>query len=229
MKISPLFPDAKERYFGWRYLLFQAVFLPYLLGQALNMLALPLTDALANLISFSINLTVVLICLRRFWLQACRAALANLPRILLTALGGLGAYWMLNHLMSLVIFALDPSFSNINDASISDIAQGNFPVMAFGTVVLVPIAEEALNRGCVFGSLRSRHPVAAYLVSMAVFSLIHIQGYIGFVPPQTLLLCFLQYLPAGLVLAGAYDISGSIAAPILMHTAVNAIAIFALR
>ena len=44
-----------------------------------------------------------------------------------------------------------------------------------------------------------------------------------------LLLCFLQYIPAGIALGWAYVRSGSILTPILIHTLVNAIGVAILR
>ena len=46
---------------------------------------------------------------------------------------------------------------------------------------------------------------------------------------KTLLVCFLQYLPAGIALAGAYEVSGTIIVPMLMHITINLIAIVAMR
>ena len=45
----------------------------------------------------------------------------------------------------------------------------------------------------------------------------------------TLLLCFLQYLPAGYCLAWCYANTGTIVTPILMHMIVNAYGISAMR
>ena len=54
-------------------------------------------------------------------------------------------------------------------------------------------------------------------------------GYLSAYPVHHLLLAFLQYLPAGLVLAWAYRKSGSIFSPILIHAAVNTLALLSLR
>ena len=86
-----------------------------------------------------------------------------------------------------------------------------------------------LTRGLVFGALHPRSRMLAYIVSTLFFSFIHVMGYIGSFSASVLLLCFLQYIPAGVMLAWAYEYSGSILAPILIHTAVNAIAIFSVR
>ena len=42
-------------------------------------------------------------------------------------------------------------------------------------------------------------------------------------------MCFVQYLPAGLMLAWSYEKSNTIVTPILIHTVINAIAIYSMR
>ena len=92
-------------------------------------------------------------------------------------------------------------------------------------VILVPLVEEVLYRGLIFRNLYRSSQVAAYLVSMAAFAAIHVLAYIGSESVTTLVLCFLQYLPAGLCLAYAYRKSDTILAPILMHIAINQVAL----
>ena len=94
---------------------------------------------------------------------------------------------------------------------------------------LVPTVEECLYRGLIFGTLRSRNRLAAYALSAALFSLVHVVGYIGVYPLPLLALCLLQYVPAGLCLAQAYEAADNIFAPILIHTTVNAIGMIAMR
>ena len=47
--------------------------------------------------------------------------------------------------------------------------------------------------------------------------------------PLLLFLNFLQYLPAGIALCWAYEQADSIFAPILIHTAINLLAMVAMR
>ena len=63
----------------------------------------------------------------------------------------------------------------------------------------------------------------AYAISAAVFCAVHVLSYVGRYEPALLALNFLQYLPAGLILAWAYEKSGSILCPILIHMGVNAL------
>ena len=122
-----------------------------------------------------------------------------------------------------------PGFSNINDAAITELARTNYALMLIGVVFLVPLTEEMLYRGLIFRNLWQSSKVAAYLLSMAAFAAVHVLGYIGSEDIATLLICFLQYLPAGLCLAWTYTKADNIFAPILVHAIVNAIAIGALR
>ena len=64
---------------------------------------------------------------------------------------------------------------------------------------------------------------------MGVFALVHVVGYIGNASALTLLLCFVQYLPAGYCLAWCYQNTGTILTPILMHMLVNAYGLANLR
>ena len=229
MNMQPLLANRKELFFGWRYLAFQTVFLGSLLRLAAGWLGISLTGAQLNGLFFAINFIAVVIAFRDFLRRTALDALEKLPRILLTALVGFFLYRGVRRLLGFLIARIDPNFANINDQNIISITQEGFSLMAIGTVLLVPLTEEVLHRAVVFGTLYRRNKLVAYAVSTALFSLVHIAGYAGTVPTGTFVLCFLQYVPAGLCLAASYHISGSILAPVLIHTAVNAIAIFSLR
>ena len=96
-------------------------------------------------------------------------------------------------------------------------------------VVLAPLTEECVFRGLIFRNLWKTSAIAAYLVSMAAFSAVHIVSYIGVYSPLHLVLAFLQYLPAGVWLAWCYTKSGSIFGPIVMHAIINLYSLNLLR
>ena len=105
----------------------------------------------------------------------------------------------------------------------------DYTLMIIGTVLLVPITEELLYRGLIFASLYNRSRVLAYIVSTLAFAALHVYTYIGTYPPEQLLLCLLQYLPAGICLGWAYAKTDSIWTPVLIHMTVNTIAVSAMR
>ena len=102
-------------------------------------------------------------------------------------------------------------------------------LIAFGTVFLVPIAEESLYRGLLFCGFHRKSRIVAYILSTVVFALIHVSGYIGEVSPSFFALSLLQYLPAGVCLAWAYEKTDTIWTPILMHMTINLLSISLLR
>jgi uncharacterized protein len=94
---------------------------------------------------------------------------------------------------------------------------GSVALLALALVVAAPLAEETAFRGFLFAALRQHFGVAACAVVTALlWSVVHVQydavdqGYI---------------FALGLLLAWARARSGSIAAPISMHAAVNLLAI----
>ncbi len=218
---------AKERLWGFVYMALEFLVLPTVLAAANLYLSSPLSDAWLNLVFFCINLAATGVIFRHFWAQTLKAV--QWKRLITSAAAGLGLYFALNLLAGWLLLSLDGDFANVNDASIAAMAQSGFLPLALGTVFLVPAAEESLFRGLVFGPLYNRSKLAAYCVSTAVFALVHILGYLGAYPIETLLLCFLQYVPAGLCLGWAYARADSILCPVLMHTVINAIGIFAMR
>ena len=90
-------------------------------------------------------------------------------------------------------------------------------------------AEECLFRGLLFRGFYGKSRWAAYAISAICFSFIHIGGYLGSYDPALLAMCFIQYLPAGLILAWCYEKSNTIVTPILIHTLINAIGIYSMR
>ena len=215
--------------FGWGYLIFQTALLGLLLGLAIRLFSLPWGSAEINLIYFCVNFVVTTVCFRRFLWESLRLCLGRMLRILAIAVIGLLSYFVLTAWVSSLIIAIEPGFANVNDQNISAISQKYYVFTAICSVFLVPIAEELLHRGVVFGSIYPRSRVAAYVISVIVFALIHISAYIGYFDLKLLFLCFLQYVPAGICLAASYEISGIIITPIAIHIAVNAIGMLAMR
>ncbi len=224
-----LLPNQKERNWGWRFLLFQLAFLGFFLALGLELLGLRVSDAGFNLLYYMCSLAAVLIIFHRFLWESLRQAPKRLISILLALVIGYVATRVLSIGVNMLVFRLNPQFTNSNDQSIAEISRQSLLLTGIVTVLLAPVVEEVLYRGAVFGSLYRRNKVAAYLVSMTLFGFAHVSGYIGVVPPMMLLLAFLQYLPAGLCLAGAYQLTGSLLTPIFIHAALNAVAIFATR
>ena len=221
--------SRREQIWGFSYLLLELLALPLALEALNSLLPVPLPDAWLNFLYFALNFIFTCFLFRSF-LRRCLARIGkNTGDFLLVTAAGFGIYYLCNLVLNSLILLLAPDFANLNDSNIAQQVGGNMPIMFIGTAILVPVAEELLHRGLVFGSLYGRNPYIAYIFSAILFSAIHILGYVMVYPLPHLLLAFLQYLPAGLVLAWAYRKSGSIFSSILIHAAVNALALLSLR
>ncbi len=218
----------KEITWGIRYLLFQTIFLAPLLQSINWLLPSAMNAAQLNFLFFTVNFLAVAWIFRKYLLQFLHVDFMDVLRILAVGAAFFALYWVATALLSNLLVFINPDFSNLNDQSIIAMSQGNYTLMFIGTVIFVPITEECLHRGLIFRGLYSRSPLAAFAASTAVFCLIHVMNYTGY-PLPVLILSFVQYIPAGLCLAGAYRLSGSLLCPILIHAAINAMGMLALR
>jgi len=218
-----------EAVWGWGYWAFQLFLLPSILSAVNGILARPFSGAEINFLFFLINFLAVILIFHGFLGRSFRQVTAHPAYFCQAVILGLVAYFACAFLVEKCVQLLDPGFHNANDASLTALGSGNFFLTALGTVVLVPVAEECFYRGLFFRHISGRSLWAAYLLSVLVFAAVHIAGYIGVYSPLGILLSFLQYLPAGLCLAWSYAKSGTIFAPILIHTVINAYGIFRMR
>ncbi len=228
MKLS-ISMTRRETLLGWFYLLFSMFLFPVLFDLVNSRLAEPLSDTQLNLLYFFLNFSCVAVIFRRFLWQSLKTALGAPWRCLRFAGLGLLLYYVGMMLVSQLILRISPNFSNVNDDTIVSMTKEHSTLMAFSTIWLVPVTEETLYRGLFFQGLQRKSRLLAYLVSMLVFSMIHVMGYIGWVDWLTLLLCFIQYCPAGIALAFAYEKADTIIAPMLMHITINQIATSVMR
>ncbi len=231
MKNTPFDPNLTraEGRWGIRYLLFELVFLAPLLKILLDFLFPEATTVHLNFLYFLVNFIVVLCLFRSFLLISFKKTLKDIPRCLATALGGFVVYEAMSIGLGMLIRWAFSEFFNVNDAALNLATRSNFLLMSIGTVILVPIVEETLHRGLVFGLFRSQNRWLGYIISVLLFCSIHVSGYIGLFDPLHLLICFIQYIPAGVVLAWTYEFTGSIFVPTAIHMAVNAIALLSMR
>ncbi|MBR2309663.1 MAG: CPBP family intramembrane metalloprotease [Oscillospiraceae bacterium] len=219
----------KEKMLGWIYYPLQLLIIPLVISLVNALIGYPMNEAVLNFVYFAVNFVCILLIGFRFLKNNAKNALKAPLRCISSAVIGLFFYWGLSYIIQIFIMIIDPTFFNVNDASIDNMIQENSTLMTVGIVLLVPIAEEFLYRGLFFSQFYNRKPIAAYLISTCIFAAIHVVGYAFDYPMLRLVLCFLQYLPAGIAMGWAYARADSIWASILMHTAINLIGALAMR
>lgn len=222
MKLTSLLPVEKK--LGWFYWAFQLLLLPVVLTLLNDHFGQPMTQTELNLLFFLVNFLLLLLILLRFFFRSCGAGLTRPFRTLRWAILGAVLYFACSYGIGYLISQYKPDFSNVNDQTIFAMSAEYYIPTLVGTVILAPITEELLYRGIIFGTLDQHSRLLAYIVSTVLFAAVHVVGYVTLYDIPTLLLCFAQYLPAGLCLGLAYSRSGSILTPILAHILINYVA-----
>ena len=222
-------PSRREILWGGIYLILYLWILP--LAVPLGAKALfPHWDASqVNFLYFCLNFTATVVIFQKYLLQSLKAARKNLGPTLRYALFAYLGSILLSSAVIAAIVRVYPEFMSVNDSAVGTMVQQNPGLMILGAVVLVPVTEELLFRGLIFRGLYDRSPLAAHLLSITLFSLIHVSGYVGMYDGKLLFFCFLQYLVPAYCLNFAYRYSGNLMAPILMHMLTNLVALSAMR
>lgn len=215
----------REKVLGFVYLPVDLLVLP----TALLLLFPGASGPQQNFCYFSINFIACILIFHRLLGLSLRPIVQSPFRFFWIVLLGLAGYQSMSMLLGDLILRLAPEFYNVNDSGILQLLAQDRLLITVGTVLLVPLAEECLHRGLVFGFLAQKSLPLAYALSTALFSVIHMMGYIGTYPAWMLLVGLLQYVPAGICLAWAYEKSGSLFAPICIHMMVNALGVYATR
>jgi len=211
------------------YLAFQLLLLPGLLTWCNGKLSQPLNGAELNFVFYLVNFMAILLIFHDFLGRSAAQVWQHPAYFCQAVILGFVAYYACNWATGWLVRQLVPGFSNYNDEAIAAMSQSSRLLMVVGTVILVPPVEECLYRGLIFRNLYGKSRWVAYVVSILVFAIIHVLGYLGKYTPLELLMAVLSYLPAGLCLAWAYTKADTIFAPILVHAAINLVSIRALR
>lgn len=221
---AKLSPQAQSM--GWAWFAFELLFLPSLLLHWLG--KLNFSDAHVNFVYYLLNFLFCARIFRDFLSDSLKRAGKDIVPFLRAIVLGFLGWYLANEGLSRIMSLVAPGFANVNDQHIAAMFARSPVLMAVGTVLLVPLAEECLFRGLIFAQLYRKDKPVAYAITAGCFAAVHVAGYLGQYPTAVLGLCFAQYLVPSLILCWAYGHCGSILAPILLHTAINALAILGL-
>ena len=193
-----------------------------------RLLAVSISAAMRDVLYYYILFAVTIIIFHGFLARTSRHLMDNLGGACKTAAAGLVGLYGLNELVYRLTNLIFTNRTNLNDTTIS--AQiDDAPHMTLLIVIsLAPFVEEVLFRGLVFGNLKSRSRALAYVVSCLLFALLHVWQFAVVKQDVTYFLLMIQYLVPGLVLAWAYDHSGTLWASIGLHAAANALSVWAM-
>ena len=193
-----------------------------------GLLDVSISATVQNMVYYYVLFAVTLVMFHKFIGRTSRNFADNLGVACRSMLVGLIGLYGLNELVyRLTRLAID-NRTNLNDTTISAQIQDAPRVTLLIIVFLAPFVEEVLFRGLVFGNLKSKSRVVAYLVSCLLFALIHVWQFAVVQQDITYFLLMVQYLVPGAVLAWAYESSGTLWASIGLHAAANALSAWAM-
>ncbi len=212
-----------------------AIYLPmHIVGVPILINLLPLEllerlgNATVNAIYYGIGFLVLLFLMRGFLRRDFDSLLDRLPFSIISIISGYFLSFLLALALTLITQALGVSLdSSPNNDAVSDILVLEYNKMFAVSVMLAPFVEEILFRGLLFGAVRKKSRVAAYIISILAFSIYHVWQY-AIIDPSALIY-ILSYIPVSYALAWCYDRSGTIWVPIGMHMLNNAISMSVLR
>lgn len=176
----------------------------------------------ANIIYYAV---IFALCLALFWsfLKSDFMALMDwVPENTASILLGLAGAGALRLLAGIIPFPVqDP----ISQQYAAEFGAAPIPTLAL-LLVLMPLVEETLYRGLLFGQLRGYDRTLAYVVSAVFYSLAVVWRYaLERGDPRYLLLCVL-YLPLSLACTWCYDNGGSVWAAAFLHGGINGVILF---
>lgn len=216
--------NKTEKLLGCVWLVAQ-IFLPYLMRLLNGLLPTPMGTGLLTFVRYLVNFIVITCVFHSFLRSSLTAAWRGLWELAQAVVLGFVAWWACSWLVDWLTTRLISGYSPLTDTAITELSQGNYYLMLIGVLILAPVIEETLYRGLIFRNLWRKSRVWAYILSMVVFSAIHVLGHVGSQDITALVLCFVRYLPAGLCLAWTYSKADNLFAPVIVHAIINALAI----
>lgn len=217
-----------EKVLGIIYIPFHALILPILLLLILTLLGVDLSGPDQMLLYYSVSFVIVLAVMFRY----LRASFSDLIDGFWRAIQALILAYVLYRVLFWVAALLLTQFmteSNPNQDVLVESITSDFRVMIVVTVLLAPIVEETMFRGALFGTIRQKSRVAAYIVSTVLFCLFHLWDFLVADFSWATLSALVQYVPASIALAWCFDRSGTIWMPILMHMVINLVGALQMR
>lgn len=206
---------------GFCYLPFYLVLLSIAISHTAALLGIKLNDLTMNICYFSLNALFTVLIFRRFLASSFRAI--RFWELVQAIILGFALYYALTRVLTLLIAFLDVKITSFNDETVAELVSADRRVIMVCTIIIAPIVEETLVRGLVFGTVRRKNRIAAHLVNILLFSLMHVWQYIPTEGWGPVALAAMEYIPASIALGWTYEKAKTIWAPIFLHMIVNGI------
>ena len=208
---------------GWVFFALYVGVFPFLMGAIQRSIGGEILVAEANVLYYLLSAVLVFLVFWTFLRHGFHLLLDWLPENLFALVTGLAGALVLHLLVTRLPYPVE----NPNAAGYAE----QFALAPAATVVilvvLMPIVEETLFRGLLFGCARRYSRPLAWVLSSVIYAVYCVWQFVyafGTVDFRYLLL-FVQYLPMSLACTWAYDNGGSVWTPVGLHAAINGFAL----
>ena len=191
-----------------------------------GLLGVTISTGLQNILYYYILFAATVIIFHGFLGRTSRHFAENLGGACKFMAIGLVVLYGLNELVYRLTRLVVSNQTNLNDTTISAQIEDAPHMTLLIVIFLAPFVEEVLFRGLVFGCLKEKSRIFAYILSCALFAFLHVWTAAVSNWDLGYLILMLQYLVPGLVFAWAYEHSGTLWTSILLHMLVNALSLF---
>ena len=219
----------REKIAGWIYLPIHTVLMGlFILPVVVTLLqnnGITLDSVQVNTIYYCIGLAYILIFMTPFLKE--NFVMKKKANMLSTVGIGYFANTIMNYVVTIILALFTTQLTNPNSEAVYDAVSLNAYNMFAVAAIMAPIVEEVLFRGVIFGTIRQKSRILAYVVSILLFSVYHLWTSVALNGDWSVLIYMIQYVPAGLTLAWSYEKTGSIWTSIFLHMTINAVAVFA--
>ena len=215
-----------ETIFALIYFVCHIVLVPLLL-LALSLVIPWLDGANLEVVYYGIGLVCVLIFCRKF-LRRDFDPLCDRPfRVLSEVVVSYFIMMAMNLFVALLMQAFQaPVTENVNNETIAELADVSTGKTIAIAVFMAPMVEEIIFRAGIFGTIRKRNRLAAYIVCVLAFAAYHVWSYA--IDDPSYWLYIIQYIPAGFLLCRCYERTNSIWGSVFFHMLVNTVSLQAL-
>ena len=164
--------STAEQVAGFCYLPFYVALLSILLQYLSGLLGLNLSVLQINICFFVINCAMVWVIFHNFLIRSFHGI--RFWELVQALILGFVLYYAGNFVFALVMDWLNIDITSYNDETVMMLAEQSRAMMIICAVILAPMVEETLVRGLLFGVIRRKSRIAAYVVSIIFFAVIHV-------------------------------------------------------
>jgi len=210
-----------QQLLGFIYLPLHMLVLPLLFQLFGARIPENIPEIAVNIVYYGLGLVFTMIVMFSYLRDGYYVLTDRLRTCVLVFVMAMGAVYLMDMAASMILLALGETISNPATTETVEQAMTDFNTLKALAVFIAPIVEETLFRGVLFGALRERSRVWAYVLSVAMFSIYHVWQYAYVSGDWTVLIYAIQYIPASLVLTWCYERTGSIWTGIFFHMGYN--------